>query len=87
MPSVRQGGTNELAGCVVLVFAAVTDGIGDAGEVTSGIVIEMGDGAGTVYMLDKLAVFVPAQVFVAAACIGDADNLAVPVVLVVGMLL
>ena len=47
----------------------------------------MGDGAGTVYMLDKLAVFVPAQVFVAAACIGDADNLAVSVVLVVGMLL
>ncbi|PIT17358.1 hypothetical protein [Snodgrassella alvi] len=46
----------------------------------------MGGGTGAVDMLGKLAVLVPAQVFVATAGIGDLNYLAMLVVLAVGTL-
>ncbi|WP_257381149.1 hypothetical protein [Snodgrassella alvi] len=50
------------------------------------VVAKLGQGAGAVGVLDKLAVRVPAQVFVPTSGVGDSGYLAVLVVLVVGTL-
>ncbi|PIT55939.1 hypothetical protein BHC44_01445 [Snodgrassella alvi] len=69
-----------------MVFAAVALGVNDGDEVVVPVVIQFGDGAGAVSVLNQLAVLVPAQVFVATAGIGYFDYLTVLIVLVVGTL-
>ncbi|PIT09494.1 hypothetical protein BGI30_06760 [Snodgrassella alvi] len=69
-----------------MVFAAVALGVNDGDEVVVPVVIQFGDGAGAVSMLNQLAVLVPAQVLLTTAGIGDFDDLSMRVVLVLGTL-
>ncbi|PIT61428.1 hypothetical protein BHC57_01925 [Snodgrassella alvi] len=69
-----------------MVFAAVALGVNDGDEVVVLVIIQFGDGAGAVSMLNQLAVLVPAQVLLTTAGIGDFDDLSMRVVLVLGTL-